>query len=105
SNTGEASGNLTELVASSNPEKGRGVIFDPTHYTNTRVDEIIEHSLATIDTDAREALYREATRLAMQDAALIPIHHQVNIFAMRKGLMFHMRMQEGIRAWDIEAGP
>jgi hypothetical protein len=23
-------------------------------------------------------------------------------FAIRKGLVFHMRMQEGIRAWDIE---
>ena len=53
---------------------------------------------------AREALYREATRLAMQDTPLIPIHHQVNIFAIRKGLVFHMRMQEGIRAWDIEPG-
>jgi peptide/nickel transport system substrate-binding protein len=104
SDTGEASSNLTELVASSNPEKGRGVIFDPTHYANPKVDEIVEHSLATIDMDAREALYREATRLAMQDTPLIPIHHQVNIFAIRKGLVFHMRMQEGIRAWDIEPG-
>jgi hypothetical protein len=25
-------------------------------------------------------------------------------FAIRKGLVFHMRMQEGIRAWDIEPG-
>jgi peptide/nickel transport system substrate-binding protein len=67
-----------------------------------KVDEIVEHSLATIDMDAREALYREAKRLAMQDTPLVPIHHQVNIFAIRKGLVFHMRMQQGIRAWDIE---
>ena len=40
----------------------------------------------------------------MQDTPLIPIHHQVNIFAIRKGLVFQMRMQEGIRAWDIEPG-
>jgi peptide/nickel transport system substrate-binding protein len=104
SDTGEASSNLIELVASSNPGKGRGVILDPTHYGNPKVDEIVEHSLATIDGGAREALYREATRLAMQDTPLIPIHHQVNIFAIRKGLVFHMRMQEGIRAWDIEPG-
>ena len=61
------------------------------------MDEIVEHSLATIDLDAREALYREATRLAMQDIP-IPIHHQMNIFAIHNGLVFHMRMQEGIRA-------
>ena len=104
SDTGEASSNLTDLFASSNPEKGRGVIFDPTHYANPNVDEIVERSLATIDVDAREALYREAIRLAMQDTPLIPIHHQVNIFAIRKGFVFHMRMQEGVRAWDIEPG-
>jgi hypothetical protein len=33
---------------------------------------------------------------------LIPIHHQVNIWAIRKALTFHQRMQEGTRAWDIE---
>jgi hypothetical protein len=38
----------------------------------------------------------------MAQAAIIPIHHQVNVWAIRKGLMFHMRMQEGTRAWDIE---
>ena len=45
-----------------------------------------------------------ATRLAMQDTPLIPIHHQVNIFAIRQGLVFRMRLQEGIRAWDIDSG-
>ena len=101
SDTGEASSNLTELVASSNPDKGRGAIFDPTHYANPAVDAIVEKSLATIDPDARETLYREATKLAMKDTPIIPIHHQMNVFAIRKGLVFHMRMQEGTRAWDI----
>ena len=49
-----------------------------------------------------EELYRQATRLAMADEPLIPLHHQVNIWALRKGLVFHYRMQEGLRAWDIE---
>jgi peptide/nickel transport system substrate-binding protein len=102
SDTGEASSNLTELVASSNPEKGRGAVFMPDKYANPKVDTIIEQALATIDPEKRESLYREAERLAMPDMPIIPIHHQVNVWAVRKGLAFHARMQERTNAWDIE---
>lgn len=102
SDTGEASSNLTEMVASSNPEKGRGAVFDPERYANPKVDELVERSLTTIDLQEREALYRQAERMAMAELPIIPIHHQVNVFGLRKGLVFHLRMQEGVRAWDIE---
>jgi len=102
SDTGEASSDLTELVASSNPDKGRGAVFMPDKYANPKVDTIIEQALATIDQEKRESLYREAERLAMPDMPIIPIHHQVNIWAVRKGLTFHARMQERTNAWDIE---
>ena len=101
SDTGEASSNLTELVASSNPDKGRGAIFDPERYANPKVDEIVERSLTTVDASAREALYREAEKMALPDYPIIPLHHQVNIWGVRKGIVFHPRMQEGIRAWDV----
>ena len=100
--TGEASSDLIELVASSNPEKGRGAVFMPDKYANPKVDTIIEQALATIDVEKRESLYREAERLAMPDMPIIPLHHQVNLWAVRKGLIFHARMQERTNAWDIE---
>jgi peptide/nickel transport system substrate-binding protein len=102
SDTGEASSNLTELVASSAPDKGRGAVLDPEHYANAAVDAVIEHALTVIDPAQREDLYRQAERLALPDYPIIPLHHQVNVWALRKGLVFHMRMQEGIRAWDLE---
>ena len=101
SDTGEASSDLIQLVASSNPEKGRGAILRPSHYGNPEIDAIIERSLTVLDTPQREDLYRQATRLGMQDAAIIPLHHQVNLFALRRGLAMLPRMQEGIRAWEI----
>ena len=101
SDTGEASSDLIQLVASSNPEKGRGAILRPSHYGNPEIDAIIERSLTVLDTPQREALYRQATRLGMQDAAILPLHHQVNLFALRKGLRMLPRMQEGIRAWEV----
>jgi peptide/nickel transport system substrate-binding protein len=102
SDTGEASSDLTELIASSDPAKGRGAVFMPDRYSNPKVDTIIEQALATIDQDKRESLYREAERLAMPDMPIIPLHHQVNIWAVRSGLTFHARMQERTNAWDIE---
>jgi peptide/nickel transport system substrate-binding protein len=102
SDTGEASSDLTELVASSDPAKGRGAVFMPDKYSNPKVDTIIEQALATIDQEKRESLYREAERLAMPDMPIIPLHHQVNIWAVRKGLTFRARMQERTNAWDVE---
>jgi peptide/nickel transport system substrate-binding protein len=102
SDTGEASSDLTELVATSDPAKGRGMVFMPDKYSNPKVDTIIEQALATIDTEKRESLYREAERLAMPDMPIIPLHHQFNVWAVRKGLTFHARMLERTNAWDIE---
>jgi peptide/nickel transport system substrate-binding protein len=101
SDTGEASSNLTQMLASSAPEKGRDPIFDPSKFADPKVDEIVERSLGILDTTKREATYREAERLAMPEYPIIPLHFQVNVFALRKGLTFNMRMQEGIRAWDV----
>ena len=101
SDSGEASSNLIQIVASSNPGKGRGAVFDPSHYANAGLDALIERAVATIDPVAREELYREAIREAMPEEPVIPIHHQVNVWALRKGLTMRQRMQEGVRAWDV----
>ncbi|MEA2776489.1 MAG: peptide/nickel transport system substrate-binding protein [Acetobacteraceae bacterium] len=101
SDSGEASSNLIQIIASSNPEKGRGAIINPAHYANAAMDALIERAVATIDPAAREDLYRQAMREAMPDQPVIPIHHQVNVWAMRKGLTMRERMQEGVRAWEV----
>jgi peptide/nickel transport system substrate-binding protein len=101
SDSGEGSSNLIQIIASSNPEKGRGAVLNPAHYANPAMDALIEKALSTIDPVAREALYRQVIREVMPDQPIIPIHHQVNVFALRKGLVMRERMQEGIRAWEI----
>jgi len=40
-------------------------------------------------------------RQGMADMAVIPIHFQVNVYAMQKGLTMVQRMQEGIRSWEV----
>ncbi len=104
SDTGEASSNLIQIVASSNPAKGRGAVLRPSHYANPKADEVIERAIATLDEAARESLYREATKIGADNVAYIPIHHQVNVYAIRKGVPFHARMTEGIRPSNFLPG-
>ncbi len=99
---GDASSPLVQIIASVNPDKGRGAIPKPSHYGTPEIDRIIEQSLTVFDTEQREALYVEATRLGMADHAIIPLHHQLNISAMRQGLKLRPRLQEGIRAMEVD---
>ena len=52
--------------------------------------------LVTIDADERAKLYQEATEIVMNDVGMIPIHYQVNTWAMRKGLSYQARTDERI---------
>ncbi len=100
--SGDASSPLVQIFASVNPEKGRGAIPKPSHYANPAVDAVIEKSLTVFDAEAREALYVEATRMGVADAAIVSLHHQSNIAALRKGLTLRPRLQEGVRAMEVD---
>ncbi len=105
SDTGEGSSSLLNICASVDPEKGRGAIPRPSHPAFPDVDKVIEQSVATFDPEEREKLYIEATKMCMAQQAILPVHHQVNIFAMRKGYTLAPRMQEGIRIWEVSRQP
>ena len=101
SDTGEADSNLTWLIASPDPARGRQSKLRPTHYANPAVDAVIDRSIETIDPTERNKLYGDAIALAMADTPIIPIHFQTNIWATRKGLKQLQRMNEGSRAIDF----
>jgi peptide/nickel transport system substrate-binding protein len=62
---------------------------------------MIDKALVTVDDGARETLLQQATKMAMDDVAIIPLHQQKNIWAMRKGLSYTARADEQTRAIDI----
>jgi peptide/nickel transport system substrate-binding protein len=103
SDTGEASSNLLNFFASSNPEKGRGAVLRPSHFGRPDLDAMIEKAVAVFDPEEREKLYIEATKAAMAQQPILPLHFQVNIYAMRQGINLRPRMQEGVRAWEVDA--
>jgi peptide/nickel transport system substrate-binding protein len=54
----------------------------------------VEQALGSVDGKIREALAQDAGAVAMRDIALIPLHHQVVSWAMRKNLRYTPRTDE-----------
>lgn len=100
SNTGEASSPLRSLVATFDRETGMGA-SNRGRYSNAEVDKLLAQALGTMDDGAREKLLQQATRVAMEDVGIMPIHIQKNIWAMRRGLSHAARADELTRAQDI----
>jgi peptide/nickel transport system substrate-binding protein len=97
STTGEPNTYLTALLATPDRARGRGTL-NTMGFADPRLDALIDQALGTAERDTRAALWRTATRLALvEDAALLPLHHQINLWAMRRGLAFTAHPDE----WTI----
>lgn len=95
SGTGEASSPLKSLVHTKDAAAGFGA-SNRGRYSNPEADKLIEQALATVDDAKREKLLAEATEIAINDLAIIPLHYQVNTWATRKeaGLKYLPRTDE-----------
>jgi len=92
---GSFSGDLAlgALLATPDAAKGYGA-WNWSHYANPKLDALIAQAFATVEEKKREALAREAMTLAMQDSAVIPLHHQLVSWAMKKSLDYTGRTDE-----------
>ena len=84
---------LQALLATPNAAKGAGT-WNWSHYSNPKLDALIERSFATIDENRREAIAQEAMTVAMRDNAVIPLHHQLVSWAMKRPLAYAARTDE-----------
>lgn len=100
SGTGEASSPLKSLIHTYNKEGGFGA-SNRGRYSNAKVDTLIEDALATVDDAKRQDLLAEATEIAINDGAIIPLHYQVNTWASRKGIKYRARTDEATVATDV----
>jgi peptide/nickel transport system substrate-binding protein len=98
--SGEMSNSMNSLVVTLQPDKGLG----PTNrgrYSNKRVDELVVKAMATVDDAARERLLQEASKLAMSDYGIIPLHFEVTPWAFKKGLSYRPRVDQYTLATEI----
>jgi peptide/nickel transport system substrate-binding protein len=100
SSSGEASNPLRNLAATWDASRGFGA-SNRGRYSNPAVDALIDRAMAEIDDPRREALMQEATRIVFGETGLIPLHIQINLWAMKRGLAHDARADELTRAQDI----
>lgn len=93
STTGEASYALNSLLVTPNKEQGKGTT-NRGRYSNPELDALVEKAASTMDTDERKAMLEKAVTLAMDDYALIPLHFEQSVWAMKKGLSFSGRSDQ-----------
>jgi peptide/nickel transport system substrate-binding protein len=71
-------------------------------YGDAHLDATIDEALVTLDDDRRHALWRDATRQAVvEDAVLIPLFHQTSLWAMRRDLGYQARIDGLTLAQDV----
>lgn len=84
---GEAGDPLRALVATPDRERGLGGT-NRGRYSNPDVDALLIEALRTIDDERRRALLADASRLALEDIALLPLYFEMAGWLMRRGLTY-----------------
>ena len=102
-NTGETSNPLSALVATEDRSAGFG-ISNGGRYSNPEVDRLLKQALRTMDDNARNALLGQASGVAFRDVALIPLHHEVSVWAARKGVNYATRADQYTLAMGVTQG-
>ena len=102
--SGEASNPLRSLVHTYDAKLGWGAV-NRARYSNPALDAMIANAMTIADDARREQALIAAERVAMADVALIPLHIQKNIWAMKAGLTYAARADESTRAADLRPAP
>ena len=58
------------------------------------MDALLEEGLRTVDDQKRLVLFQNAIKIAMDDAVLVPIHHQVTTWAAKRSIDYVGRTDE-----------
>ncbi|HEY6897294.1 MAG TPA: ABC transporter substrate-binding protein [Rhodocyclaceae bacterium] len=103
---GSLAGDMTlkNLAATPDADKGWGA-WNWGGYRNAKADAAMHEALAATDEAKRRRLAAEGAALALHDTALIPLHHQVVSWAMKKGLSYPARIDEFTFAWQFRPAP
>lgn len=84
---------LRALVATQNKERGLGGT-NRGRYSNPELDAVIEEALATVDTARHQELLAQASRMVVDDVAILPLHFEVTPWALRAGLTMTPRADQ-----------
>ncbi len=101
--SGEMANPLVALVATMNTQTGMGHT-NRGRYSNPELDKLIVEAQRTVDDAKREEILRRASKLAMSDFPIIPLHFEVTPWAVRKGLSYKPRIDQYTLATEVTPG-
>jgi peptide/nickel transport system substrate-binding protein len=101
SDTAEASSPLKALLATYDTAKGMGTA-NRGRYSNPKMDAALTQALAIVDDSKRERVLQQATDIAVNDLGIIPLYHQHNVWATRKGVAYAARTDERTLAHEFK---
>jgi len=99
--TAEASSPLKALLATFDTAKGMGTA-NRGRYSNPKMDAVLTQALSTVDDVKREHLLQQATEIAVGDLGIIPLYHQHNLWAARRGVTYTARTDERTLAHEFK---
>jgi peptide/nickel transport system substrate-binding protein len=99
--TMEASSPLKALLATFNRDKGMGTA-NRGRYSNPKLDAVLEQALATVNDPKREKLLQQATEIGVGDLGILPLYHQHNLWAVRRGISYEARADERTFAHEFK---
>jgi peptide/nickel transport system substrate-binding protein len=91
---------MRNIIGTVSSERGWGA-SNRGRYSNPRLDAMLAESLVELDEGRRERMLIDIQRMAAEDVAVIPLHIQTNIWAMRRTLQHTARVDELTRAQDV----
>lgn len=99
--TGDAWPGLSQVVHSFDATRGLGGL-NRARYANPAFDALLEQVRGVLDIPRRDALLRQAQRLAFQqDAAILPLHVPHNIWGLRANLTYDGGLGESTLAHHL----
>ncbi|TDH59822.1 ABC transporter substrate-binding protein [Dankookia rubra] len=100
SSTGEASNYLLAVVSTYDRAKLTGA-SNMTRHSDPVIDDLLARGAATMDDEAREAIWREAVAYYARQEPMIQLLQYVNTWAHRRGLRHDPRMDERTIAMGV----
>lgn len=98
--SGEMLNPLNALVVTPNKELGLGTT-NRSHYSNPELDTLVLQASKTLDDAKRSELLQKAGNTAMADYAILPVHFELSVWAMKKDVHYSGRADQMTLAQDM----
>ena len=71
------------------------------NYHNPEFDKLFDEAQTTMDEKKRLALYHQISKMWVEDAAVVPLYQQLDLYGASQRLTWKARSDERIKAYDM----